>query len=258
MRRAARVENGLEWGRRSPHHGRTSGPARYHFLRWRRCPSGPRERPAKPYSRGFKSRPALVSTGVAVRQPPSPFSGVRSGGTLLAFSTLGPLAQLVRAPARHAGGHKFDSCTAHSITTGPRVGRRGFRPVSSGYRADRGRRTARDLRSSIDNIDAALILLLAERFKVTKAVGEYKAAAGLPPADPDREGPDRPTPAARRRGQPRSRLQRELPSVCDRRGDPSPRAGWRHGVLSPSTSTSSMRWMSSRRCVSRQPAGVCS
>ena len=25
----------------------------------RRCPSGPRERPAKPYNRGFKSRPAL-------------------------------------------------------------------------------------------------------------------------------------------------------------------------------------------------------
>ena len=37
-------------------------------------------------------------------------------------------------------------------------------------------------RSSIDNIDAALILLLAERFKITKAVGEYKAAAGLPAA----------------------------------------------------------------------------
>jgi chorismate mutase len=42
-------------------------------------------------------------------------------------------------------------------------------------------------RSSIDNIDAALILLLAERFKVTEAVGEYKAAVGLPPADPARE-----------------------------------------------------------------------
>jgi chorismate mutase len=42
-------------------------------------------------------------------------------------------------------------------------------------------------RSSIDNIDAALILLLAERFKVTKAVGEYKAAVGLPAADPARE-----------------------------------------------------------------------
>lgn len=42
-------------------------------------------------------------------------------------------------------------------------------------------------RASIDNIDAALIHLLAERFKITKAVGEYKAAAGLPPADPERE-----------------------------------------------------------------------
>jgi len=42
-------------------------------------------------------------------------------------------------------------------------------------------------RSSIDNIDAALILLLAERFKVTEAVGEYKAEAGLPAADPGRE-----------------------------------------------------------------------
>jgi chorismate mutase len=42
-------------------------------------------------------------------------------------------------------------------------------------------------RSSIDNIDAALVYLLAERFKVTQAVGKYKATAGLPPADPGRE-----------------------------------------------------------------------
>jgi chorismate mutase len=42
-------------------------------------------------------------------------------------------------------------------------------------------------RASIDNIDAALVHLLAERFKITQAVGEYKAAAGLPPADPARE-----------------------------------------------------------------------
>lgn len=42
-------------------------------------------------------------------------------------------------------------------------------------------------RQSIDNIDAALIFLLAERFKVTQAVGRYKADAGLPPADPGRE-----------------------------------------------------------------------
>jgi chorismate mutase len=43
------------------------------------------------------------------------------------------------------------------------------------------------LRDSIDNIDAALVHLLAERFKFTKAVGEFKAAQGLPPADPTRE-----------------------------------------------------------------------
>jgi chorismate mutase len=42
-------------------------------------------------------------------------------------------------------------------------------------------------RDSIDNIDAALIHLLAERFKFTQQVGELKAAAGLPPADPTRE-----------------------------------------------------------------------
>jgi chorismate mutase len=44
-----------------------------------------------------------------------------------------------------------------------------------------------EYRASIDNIDAALVHLLAERFKITKAVGRYKAEAGMPPADPDRE-----------------------------------------------------------------------
>lgn len=44
-----------------------------------------------------------------------------------------------------------------------------------------------EYRRSIDNIDAALVHLLAERFKITKAVGRYKAEAHLPPADPDRE-----------------------------------------------------------------------
>jgi chorismate mutase len=44
-----------------------------------------------------------------------------------------------------------------------------------------------DYRASIDNIDAALVHLLAERFKITKAVGRYKATADLPPADPARE-----------------------------------------------------------------------
>ncbi|WP_448582771.1 chorismate mutase [Thermaurantiacus sp.] len=45
----------------------------------------------------------------------------------------------------------------------------------------------RDYRRSIDNIDAALVHLLAERFKITQKVGAFKAAAGLPPADPERE-----------------------------------------------------------------------
>ena len=42
-------------------------------------------------------------------------------------------------------------------------------------------------RQSIDNIDAALVFMLAERFKITQAVGEYKATHDLPPADPARE-----------------------------------------------------------------------
>lgn len=42
-------------------------------------------------------------------------------------------------------------------------------------------------RESIDNIDAALVFMLAERFKITQAVGEFKAKSALPPADPARE-----------------------------------------------------------------------
>ncbi len=44
-----------------------------------------------------------------------------------------------------------------------------------------------ELRQSIDNVDAALIHLLAERFKFTQKVGVLKAATGLPPSDPARE-----------------------------------------------------------------------
>ncbi|PPI16041.1 chorismate mutase [Rathayibacter sp. AY1D2] len=43
------------------------------------------------------------------------------------------------------------------------------------------------IRQSIDNIDAALIHLLAERFKFTQKVGRLKAAHGLPAADLERE-----------------------------------------------------------------------
>ncbi len=42
-------------------------------------------------------------------------------------------------------------------------------------------------RQSIDNIDAALVHMLAERFRCTKDVGLLKAQYDLPPADPARE-----------------------------------------------------------------------
>jgi chorismate mutase len=47
--------------------------------------------------------------------------------------------------------------------------------------------TLAQYRQSIDNIDAALVCMLAERFRITQAVGRYKAREGLPPADPARE-----------------------------------------------------------------------
>ena len=43
------------------------------------------------------------------------------------------------------------------------------------------------LRKSIDNIDAALVHLLAERFRTTQQVGKRKADLSMPPSDPSRE-----------------------------------------------------------------------
>ncbi|RAX23262.1 MULTISPECIES: chorismate mutase [Actinomyces] len=42
-------------------------------------------------------------------------------------------------------------------------------------------------RATIDNLDAALIHLLAERFRCTRQVGRLKAELHLPPSDPARE-----------------------------------------------------------------------
>ena len=42
-------------------------------------------------------------------------------------------------------------------------------------------------RKSIDNLDAILLHTLAERFKVTQAVGRLKAEHNMPPADKARE-----------------------------------------------------------------------
>ena len=44
-----------------------------------------------------------------------------------------------------------------------------------------------EIRSSIDNIDAALVHILAERFKCTKRVGRLKAEHDMPAADAERE-----------------------------------------------------------------------
>ncbi|MEN0071589.1 MAG: chorismate mutase [Propionicimonas sp.] len=43
------------------------------------------------------------------------------------------------------------------------------------------------LRGSIDNLDTAIISLLAERFKITQQIGLLKRERGLAPADPERE-----------------------------------------------------------------------
>src|SRR5258708_39692693 len=45
----------------------------------------------------------------------------------------------------------------------------------------------RDLRDSIDNIDAAIVHMLAERFRCTHAGGKLKAQHSLPSRDPGRE-----------------------------------------------------------------------
>ena len=53
------------------------------------------------------------------------------------------------------------------------------------------------LRKSIDNLDDALIRVLAERFRLTQQVGELKAEHHLPASDPNRE--------ANQLGRPRAR-----------------------------------------------------
>jgi chorismate mutase len=44
-----------------------------------------------------------------------------------------------------------------------------------------------DLRLSIDNLDAALINILAERFQRTRRIGQIKAELSIPAVDPERE-----------------------------------------------------------------------
>ena len=66
----------------------------------------------------------------------------------------------------------------------------GGEPAASGPRAEVPEEVLAQLRSirgTIDNIDAALVHLLAERFRATQRVGHLKARHQMPPADPQRE-----------------------------------------------------------------------
>ncbi|GMA26549.1 hypothetical protein GCM10025864_43080 [Luteimicrobium album] len=73
------------------------------------------------------------------------------------------------------------------------------------------------LRASIDNVDAALMHLLAERFKFTRRVGELKAQGGLPPRTPSvtasrsRGSRRSPTPRASTRSSRRSSVSSSSP-----------------------------------------------
>ncbi|GMN12274.1 hypothetical protein MTsPCn7_00500 [Altererythrobacter sp. MTPC7] len=85
--------------------------------------------------------------------------------------------------SRALGKAGFDASTVAEMTEHdqtadaktPPAGQQGEDPVLATYRR------------SIDNIDAALIHMLAERFRITQAVGAYKAKVALPPADTGRE-----------------------------------------------------------------------
>ncbi|WP_247826611.1 chorismate mutase [Arthrobacter antioxidans] len=68
--------------------------------------------------------------------------------------------------------------------------RSGFDPAASSLAGDVAPEVMAELlsvRSSIDNIDATLVYLLAERFKATQRVGHLKAEHDLPAGDPQRE-----------------------------------------------------------------------
>ncbi|EFL26940.1 LOW QUALITY PROTEIN: putative chorismate mutase, partial [Streptomyces himastatinicus ATCC 53653] len=78
-------------------------------------------------------------------------------------------------------------------------------PTSTTHEADDAVRAELvRLRESIDNIDAAVVHMLAERFKCTQQVGHLKAAHKLPPADPAPRGPPD-HPAARTGGKRQTR-----------------------------------------------------
>lgn len=82
----------------------------------------------------------------------------------------------------HAPSAQRDETSASDPSDAVRV-----EPGAVADDAARAREILAQERRSIDNIDAALVHILAERFRHTQRVGILKAQHDLPPADPDRE-----------------------------------------------------------------------
>ncbi|MDI2090718.1 chorismate mutase [Commensalibacter oyaizuii] len=59
--------------------------------------------------------------------------------------------------------------------------------MTSSFTPEEALEQLKKLRLSIDNIDNALIHILAERFRLTQSVGELKATYHMPAADHQRE-----------------------------------------------------------------------
>ena len=76
---------------------------------------------------------------------------------------------------------------AREISPPPAAARPTATAVSLAERPPPPTATLAQLRHTIDNIDAAVVHLLAERFKTTGQVGMLKAEHGLASTDPDRE-----------------------------------------------------------------------
>lgn len=79
--------------------------------------------------------------------------------------------------------------TEHAAETGQRPGP-DYDPHASSLQGTADPAVLEELfaiRGSIDNFDATLVYLLAERFKCTQRVGRLKAEHELPPSDPSRE-----------------------------------------------------------------------
>ena len=69
----------------------------------------------------------------------------------------------------------------------PVMGEDAVDEATATYGDDAGWAELARLRDSIDNLDAALVHVLAERFRCTQRVGLLKAENAMPPADPERE-----------------------------------------------------------------------